>query len=327
MNKLEIYIINHLKKYYNELIIKKRKKDISVEDFYGSELLSPEDGNKKIGDLIESSAPFIVARFGSVELAVIYNYIQIQGFENANKLGKYLKLIKGDINYWHESLKKKSLSVIPSDDEDLAKFSELFIKHACNIDVLGAWLFNNEKYFHRHYFPKASLVPLSSIEPYYFSDPWSKKLEGKKVLVVHPFEDSIIHQYRRREFLFDNKNILPEFDLQTLKTVFNLSDKKILYSQWFEEYEQMCEGITKKDFDIAIIGAGPYGLPLCSFVKSLGKKAIQMGGATQIFFGIKGKRWDIHSKFIRDLYNDDWNRPLPSETPENFRLIDDGCYW
>ena len=107
MNKLEIYIINHLKKYYNELIIKKRKKDISVEDFYGSELLSPEDGNKKIGDLIESSAPFIVARFGSVELAVIYNYIQIQGFENANKLGKYLKLIKGDINYWHESLKKK----------------------------------------------------------------------------------------------------------------------------------------------------------------------------------------------------------------------------
>ena len=147
------------------------------------------------------------------------------------------------------------------------------------------------------------------------------------MLVVHPFEDSIIHQYRRREFLFDNKNILPEFDLQTLKTVFNLSDKKILYSQWFEEYEQMCEGITKKDFDIAIIGAGPYGLPLCSFVKSLGKKAIQMGGATQIFFGIKGKRWDIHSKFIRDLYNDDWNRPLPSETPENFRLIDDGCYW
>jgi hypothetical protein len=88
----------------------------------------------------------------------------------------------------------------------------------------------------------------------------------------------------------------------------------------------MCAEVEKVDFDIAIIGAGAYGLPLAFHVKSLGKKAIHMGGATQILFGIKGKRWD-HHEVISKLYNEHWVRPLPSERPEHYYDIEKGCYW
>jgi hypothetical protein len=327
VNKLESYTVNHLRKYY-DFIKKKRKQNLSIEEFYGSELLSPEEGNDKIAELLDSSTPLMVARFGSFELAIIDNYIQIERYNSSNKLGKYIRLIKGDINYWHNYIKNKySFSLLPSDDEDLEKFSIDFINHSRNIDILGAWLFEQEKYVYKSYFPEATLIPLTSIEPYFHKEPWSRKLKGKKVLVIHPFEESIINQYRRREYLFNNKNILPEFDLQTVKAVLDLSNNsKSEFRNWHEAYDYMCEKIINKDFDIAIIGAGHFGIPLASFIKSQGKKAIQMGGATQIFFGIKGKRWDNHD-IISGFFNESWTRPLPSETPENYKILDDGCYW
>ena len=80
------------------------------------------------------------------------------------------------------------------------------------------------------------------------------------------------------------------------------------------------------DFDVAILGCGAYGFPLAARFKRAGKKAIHLGGATQIFFGIKGKRWD-DMPFFSEMYNDAWVRPLSSETPTKAKSVEDGCYW
>ena len=48
----------------------------------------------------------------------------------------------------------------------------------------------------------------------------------------------------------------------------------------------------KIDFDVAIIGCGAYGFPLAAKLKQAGKQAIHLAGATQLLFGIKGKRWE-----------------------------------
>ena len=85
--------------------------------------------------------------------------------------------------------------------------------------------------------------------------------------------------------------------------------------------------VSKLDFDIAIIGAGAYGLPLASFIKSLGKKAVHLGGVTQMLFGIKGKRWDQSCSQYPLYYNKYWTSPLPDEIPNNHRLVEGGCYW
>ena len=53
-----------------------------------------------------------------------------------------------------------------------------------------------------------------------------------------------------------------------------------------------------------------------------------MGGATQILFGIRGRRWEVeYTDTIVPLFNPYWVRPLPEETPEKAASVESGCYW
>ena len=91
------------------------------------------------------------------------------------------------------------------------------------------------------------------------------------------------------------------------------------------------------DFDISILGCGGYGLPLGAFIKSLGKKAIHLGGGSQLLFGILGNRWtkdysysNLPLDFSTDytpLFNEYWLHPLTSDTPNFANKIENGCYW
>ncbi len=83
---------------------------------------------------------------------------------------------------------------------------------------------------------------------------------------------------------------------------------------------------TSFEFDIAIIGCGSYGLPLAAKLKRHGKQAIHLGGATQVLFGIKGKRWAENPVF-RKLFNDYWVYPSLDEIPITAKRIDNACYW
>jgi hypothetical protein len=80
--------------------------------------------------------------------------------------------------------------------------------------------------------------------------------------------------------------------------------------------------LKKKDFDIALIGCGAYGLPLAAHVKKMGKQAIHMGSGVQLLFGIKGKRWDKH-----DIYNRHWISPVMEDVPKQSDRIEGECYW
>ena len=90
----------------------------------------------------------------------------------------------------------------------------------------------------------------------------------------------------------------------------------------------MRDRIGREQFDIAIVGAGAYGLPLAAFVKSIGKQAVHMGGATQVLFGITGRRWEEEYRgSIGAMINEHWVRPLPEETPERAATVEGGSYW
>ena len=151
-------------------------------------------------------------------------------------------------------------------------------------------------------------------------------MEGKKVVVVHPFKETIEMQYEKRKYLFENPCILPEFELRVVKAVQTIAGQRDeRFSEWGEALQYMYDECMKDDFDVAIIGCGAYGMPLASMIKRAGKTAIHLGGVTQVLFGIKGGRWD-HNE-LSALYNDYWVRPLPSETPQNANKVEKGCYW
>jgi len=121
---------------------------------------------------------------------------------------------------------------------------------------------------------------------------------------------------------------LPQFDLQVIQAVQTIAGQKSEFSGWFEALDSMKQKINKRDFDICIIGCGAYGFPLASFVKNMGKQAIHLGGATQLLFGIKGKRWEQILYYpYENLMNEYWVRPATNETPRNSSDIEGACYW
>ena len=303
-------------KIFRQISSNKKAKPVD----YHKVIVSQKDGNNLIKDALHAQQPLMITRLGYVELGCVTFYLRYRNLKDNNVVRKkpYDTIIRNTMC--------KNAGFYPTDNDSLDAFSKFYLTCIGQIDFIGVWFNFNENIICQRFCPDATLMPLRSIEPYYSGNPWSKSLENKKVLVIHPFKESIESQYEKRNLLFSNKDVLPYFELITLKAVQSIAETKTGFETWFDAYEHMCAEVEKVDFDIAIIGAGAYGLPLAFYIKSLGKKAIHMGGATQILFGIKGKRWDQH-EVISKLYNEYWVRPLPSERPDQYHKVEEGCYW
>ena len=160
----------------------------------------------------------------------------------------------------------------------------------------------------------------------------------QKVVVVHPFAETIEQQYLKREFLFNNKEVLPNFkSLNVIKAVQTLGEGDTRFKDWFEALDYMKTEIDKMDYDVCLIGCGAYGFHLAAHVKRSGKKGIHLGGALQLLFGIKGKRWEdpnygvkewgIPSGLYSNLMNEYWVRPGENDRPKNAEKVEGACYW
>ena len=279
--------------------------------YAGKTVFTPEAGNDYIRTKIKEGLPFMAGRFGAVAV----------GKSLGVKLGHLRELEPRTITDLCQNG-----GFFPPTQEAVIKFSELIVEMCQYPDLLIVWGKPMEDYIVRLYSPNAQLSRARALEPYYHRNPWSQELKGKRVLVIHPFEQTIKRQYKKRELLFADKNILPEFELKTLKAVQTVAGQISEFSTWFDALEFMVNGALKIDFDVAIIGCGVYSFPLAAKLRAKGKQVVQMGGATQILFGIKGKRWDTHP-LISKLYNKHWVRPLPEETPEKNAIVEGGCYW
>lgn len=207
------------------------------------------------------------------------------------------------------------------------RFAEMYLHYIPVMDVCGRFE-HYEQYL--PFSPSCKMVQLESLYPFFSDRPWTKTLEGKNVLVVHPFKHTIEKQYAKRKSLFANNDILPDFNLKVIKAVQSIAGESTPYNDWFEALDSMKTAIAGTDFDVAILGCGAYGLPLAGFIKEeLGKKAIHMGGGTQLMFGIKGRRWtvDYKNSCYRDLYNEHWVSPEAEERPTKASQVEGGCYW
>lgn len=275
--------------------------------------VSAIDGNRQIFNMLNGSDPCMIARIGTTECGTIDAYIR-------KSLG-----LKVDYNH-HIGLLCRDSGFFPADEAKGDCFCELYIDSFQQIDLIGTFGGHKEDYLIDKYMPNVSVMQYTALEPYYFQKPWTQALRNKKVLVIHPFSETIESQYKKRESLFENKEVLPEFELHTIKAVQSVAGTNTNFNDWFEALDYMKKQIAQMDFDIAIIGCGAYGLPLASYVKSLGKKSILTAGATQILFGIKGKRWNDHP-VISKFYNEFWVVPTAADRPVNAEKVEGGCYW
>lgn len=309
-----MYMLNSLDYLYALTFRKVVKNRIPTKTCYGTVIRTATEGNELIRNYLLGEKPCAIGRIGTVEMGALNAYIAI-------KLGMQKHLPE-------ESAKAlyNNAGLFPDTEDIMFRWGEYYLGLGKSIDVFASFGKHAEDYFIKQYTDADSVVQLRALEPYYHKNPWSIALEGKRVLVVHPFEKSIREQYSKRKELFENPNVLPEFDLITLKAVQTRSDSTEGFGSWFEALDYMKEKMSAIDYDVALIGCGAYALPLAIHAKNMGKKAVVTAGATQILFGISGKRWDSHP-FISSLYNPYWKRPDASETPRTAETFAGGGYW
>ena len=100
------------------------------------------------------------------------------------------------------------------------------------------------------------------------------------------------------------------------------------YVDSIDLYDYICNQISKKEFDIALIGAGALALPIVSHVKNIGKIAISLGGHLQVLFGVKGARWRNDEYWKNNYFNEYWiDMPDIYHPADKDNLTDTGAYW
>lgn len=288
----------------------------------------PDFGIDQTQDFIRqrilSGEPFLAGRFGSIELEAIRSfYFRSQSL--IMRMNAYVEY--GEAPWWRSRILDQlsnNAGLFPRTIETTEKFCQSTLDVIKDIDLLGSWL--PGEWILREELKNSKICHLSALVPFLSSAPWTSSLAGKRVCVVHPFARTIEKQFANRQKLFDDKSILPSFDLVTVKAVQSIANNKTTFKDWFEALGWMESEALRKKFDVAIIGCGAYGLPLAARLKIAGKQAIHLGGGTQILFGIKGRRWD-QDPAISKLYNDYWVRPSKAERPDGAEQVEGACYW
>lgn len=329
MNRLTIFTLKAIRKVCTMYLFKNKGTIMPKID-------NPNIASEKIYELLSSDNPCMIARFGSTELECLITFLSVN-----NPKRSYINYFAGKQKewWWNETGMQQMQQwsgFFPLDVDALSKFCKLMLFDIKQLNLLGSWCDKNE-YMIKDMLLNVEKVTLLFLEPYWAKNPWSRALKGKKVLVIHPFANLIQKQYKEnRTKLFKNPDVLPEFELHTIEAVQSIGGETHGFSDWFEALQWMENEMDKTEYDIALIGCGAYGFSLAAHAKRMGKKAVHLGGALQLLFGIKGKRWEnpnygikefgVQNKY-KELFNEYWIRPDEQHTPKAAKNVEGGCYW
>jgi len=273
------------------------------------------DGNNVISHFLKHNLPFCAGKIGVTELNLLYCHHNIV---NASRFLPHLQHEVEDI-----------AGLFPYNKETTTAFAEDMLSRLVTLDLIPKWNKVNpifEKHILDNYCKNVYITELQHLEPYFFDKPWTDQLEGKTVLVISPFTESIERNYKNLDKIWNGK-IKPNFKLTTLKYPFALKispNDKFKYSD--EVYKHYLKALQQEKFDVCITGTGYTSLLLAAEAKKMGKAGIHLGGSTQILFGIKGQRWREIKEF-QPFFNEHWTDPLDSEKPERRNLVEEACYW
>jgi len=272
--------------------------------YLGKILPSLNDSSKLIADYVSTKENFLIARLGETEQRVVEfgldHKFPIHGIIKKRRImqNECANLCEG-------------AGFFPKDVNLIPRFVEKYLDAFEQVDVLALWGLKNEERFLGDYMKNAKLCQASALQPIGHEYNWTKHLYGKKVLVISPFAKTIEQQYLVREKIHNDKDILPAFELKTIRAVQSpkLTGEKGEYKDWFSALEWMHGETQKIDFDIALLGCGAYAFPLAAMIKKDGRSAITTCGSTQLLFGIMGKRWDNEDNRRDWGVNEYWVRP------------------
>jgi len=293
-----------------------------------------EAGAVAIRDLFAGEKPFFIGRNGTIEVETLYYWRNLR--EGLAEPQSYPPHIRQQI--------ERNAGVFPSTDESIDAWCAAYFAALKHLDGAAVGWYKPqepaEKSIMKAYSPAAAFgCPLRSLEPYYVAPAlrWTGALAGKSVAVVSSFAETMQSQLAKvgqiwrgldggntllsspREWSFIKTGYSPILSLGVA------SWPSGIYS-WQLAVEHTVDEVMKSGATVALIGCGGLGMIIAGELKQRGVSALVLGGAVQVLFGIKGRRWVNHS-VISAFWNDAWVWPAPSEIPRGAVLVEGGCYW
>lgn len=288
---------------------------------------SIQEGAEKICQTIqqalETGNGALIGRHGTIELTMMLLYEMNQTID-ANRL----------------PILEKNAGIYPKSQKTALEWVKAYKEATASADVMAAgWyspLAKAELSFLEKVVPSVSLVPLRSLEPYYVPDgqSWTRLLEGHTVAVVSSFTNTMKEQLRYKDGIWPNRpSLLPESTKwKFVRSYYSPALAKgrchwpDAITSWKEAVEYLEKNVLQTGARFCLMGCGGLAMPLAARLKQKGVICIVLGGAIQLLFGIKGKRWENHS-IISEFFTNEWTYPKDSEVPNGFVEIEGGCYW
>lgn len=279
-------------------------------------------GSRHIFERLKQNEPCLIGRNGTIEIQVLSSGADNEGLREKLELhAGVFPSTKESVESWIRAY-KAALNTIEEEPIVAGWYSptkiaeERILKQHCLSDLY---------------------IPLRSLEPYYVEPSlrWTNLLDGKKVAVVSSFARTIESQLQNKKAIWGHEvdSLLPPttqwIPIQTGYSPILAEGRAAWPSNihvWQDAVMWMKEEVVNSGAEICIIGCGGLGMILGAELKKMGLQCIVLGGATQVLFGIKGRRWEGHEVISR-LWTDAWVWPSLDETPGAAASIEGGCYW
>ena len=281
--------------------------------------LDNNTANIEIAKHLLDDKPFFLSRYGATEmsLCMVGELIKLGAVDKY----KEIDLVKG----------KRNSGIFPMDVKVMDTFVKEYESALRMADMNAYWgsLILEEYMCKKLFHESCKQHTMRALEPFQYENPWTSALTDQKVLVVSPFAELIQAQYAKRDQLFSNKGILPEYKLYTVQAIQSSGD--IFpedYDSWSDALDALTDNCLAVNFDIALLSCGSYAVALGARLKAAGKKAIVLGGMLQLVYGIKGARWEQSRPDIVALYNSAWIRAGEKYKIKGTEKMADGAaYW
>ena len=283
-----------------------------------------------ISEALHNEKGLLIGKLGTVECNILYSL----------SFHKSLEIPEEE-----RGVLERNAGVFPCDIDTIMKWGKEASDSLQYADCLAAGWYeytkNQEEELFKLWGWRGKRIPLRSLEPYYIDaadseERWTSLLTDQSVCVVSSFAATAKMQVEKGEervwscvkgglwgdrvkWNWVQTGYAPSLALGRAGWEESPED-------WSEAVAWVVDEVMKTNARIVLIGCGGLGMIIGARLKQKGKICIVLGGATQVLFGIKGRRWEKHS-VISKFWNSEWVWPSLEETPGGANSVEDSCYW
>jgi hypothetical protein len=262
-------------------------------------LLSDTVTNDMVSKAITDKTPFSIGKVGQIEAEAITLFHQKATQERqafGTKQGSYPDRIVKQI---HENA-----GVFPNDKQGIDAFARLYQHAMSSCDILSVsypWLipeWGEHIGLCRGSKTNQLSCRISAIEPFFVTNPFTKYLANKCVLIVSPFVKTFESQIEKRKEIWGDRadELLPESTKWSfVKTPLSAGIVPPIDEDWSSMIQRLVYECFPNDRenewpDVVLAGCGPGGLCITQAARERGRVGVSMGDGLQILFGVRGKQ-------------------------------------